>query len=122
MRGIKKSPYCSGYSREGGPLGYLLASATPPETPPETPEESPSTEESPPPTTPEEPVTTGPCSLSFCLTEEQVGCWEECASESQCPTELTCQDVDGTNRCVNVDCPAETNCTYTKAPHARVHR
>jgi hypothetical protein len=35
-------------------------------------------------------------------------CWEECTDE--CSGDLVCQDVEGTDRCVNKDCPEEEDC------------
>jgi len=35
-------------------------------------------------------------------------CWDECTDE--CSGDLVCQEVDGTDRCVNEDCPEEEDC------------
>lgn len=39
------------------------------------------------------------------------GCWETCVqSPDNCPSSMTCQNVNGTLRCVNPTCPTEENC------------
>lgn len=37
-------------------------------------------------------------------------CWETCTSDSQCPGALRCQNVSGIQRCINEDCPLESDC------------
>jgi len=39
-----------------------------------------------------------------------VGCWEICGQESECPSGLTCRVIDEVKRCVNPDCERETDC------------
>lgn len=34
-------------------------------------------------------------------------CWEPCTENADCPEDLVCDDVDGTDRCINPDCPIE---------------
>lgn len=65
-------------------------------------------EEEVPTPTPED-----PCVLEFEVTTTTPTptvpeCWEECTDE--CSGDLVCQDVDGTDRCVNESCPEEEDC------------
>lgn len=38
-------------------------------------------------------------------------CYNECSSDGDCRSGLLCQEVEGTKRCVNKDCPSESDCT-----------
>lgn len=49
-------------------------------------------------------------------------CWDTCTYDSQCPGSLVCRDVSGANRCVNDNCPAESDCVCltTSSPNPSV--
>ncbi len=43
-------------------------------------------------------------------------CWESCTNDSQCPGSLVCQEISGVNRCVNSNCPTESDCVCPVSP------
>jgi len=38
-------------------------------------------------------------------------CYDRCQYDSQCNNSLLCRSVDGTNRCINIECPKESDCS-----------
>ena len=38
-------------------------------------------------------------------------CYDRCQYDSQCSNSLLCRSVDGTNRCINIECPKESDCS-----------
>jgi len=38
-------------------------------------------------------------------------CYDRCQYDSQCNNSLLCRSVDGTNRCINLECPKDTDCS-----------
>ncbi|MCJ7792980.1 MAG: hypothetical protein MUP45_03320 [Candidatus Marinimicrobia bacterium] len=56
-------------------------------------------------------VPTEACTSNFNVSEIPPGCYEECQIDGEdCPGEYVCQDVDGTNLCVNQGCSDEEDC------------
>ncbi len=43
-----------------------------------------------------------------------LGCYLECDSDSDCESNLRCQMISGTKRCVNPDCSDESDCTCNR--------
>jgi len=38
------------------------------------------------------------------------GCYDECETDDDCPSDLVCEEVGGDYLCVNEECPEESNC------------
>lgn len=43
------------------------------------------------------------------------GCYDQCSSDNDCSANLRCQEVEGTKRCVNLDCATEKDCTCNRS-------
>jgi len=41
----------------------------------------------------------------------QPGCYDRCSSDSDCPNDLLCRSVNNINKCLNINCPSESDCT-----------
>jgi len=51
------------------------------------------------------------CTLEFSISPPLPECYETCDPlNSLCPEGLDCQDIDGSDVCVNPDCPLEEDC------------
>lgn len=74
-----------------------------------TPTPTPAEPTSTPTPTPTEPTTTPTSTPTPVL-----GCYDECNSDEDCAGEFRCQEVSGTKRCVNIDCPDESDCTCNR--------
>jgi len=41
----------------------------------------------------------------------QPGCYDSCSSDSDCPNDLLCRSVNNVNKCLDINCPSESDCT-----------
>lgn len=85
----------------------LCPTPTPTRTPTPTPTRTPT----PTPTRTPTPTPTPPPGATPTPTPTPVpGCWGTCTPSTGCTSNLSCQTVNGTYRCVNTSCPTETDC------------
>ena len=56
----------------------------------------------------------GVCELTF--TVASLICYDECDTNADCDSSLICDEVDGVNRCINYECPEESDCICEEIP------
>jgi len=100
------------------PTGTLTPTLTPTPTPTSTPTPtgtltpSPTPTSTPTPTGTLTPTPTPTNTLTPTPTDEQYrDCYDTCDYDENCDLEYFCEEVNGTKRCVNLDCPEESDCS-----------
>ena len=116
----KQAKQLETYDVSGSVCEIAFSVVTP--TPTNTASPTPTATGTPSPTSTPTPTATGTPSPTS--TPAPQGCFYQCSQNSDCASQYSCLDYEGTFRCLNATCPSQANCvctTPTPTPTAGVY-